>query len=709
MFWQLSSHLSSLGSALEFSSPLGLARWFVLAGVPVGIIALYFLKLKRRPVLVPSTLLWRKSIEDLHVNSLFQRLRRNLLLFLQLLVVALAMLALAGLRTKGNGGQGQRYVIMIDNSASMSATDVPPTRLEAAKKKALKVVEAMQSGDLAMVISFGETARVVSSYTGDKRLLAQRIESIPVGQSTTSLREALQVAAGLANPSKQIGEGVVATSSPATPKLFIYTDGGFADVEGFSLGNLEPEVVVIGPPPPPYTPPAEATAPKDTTARAGNPSDNVAIVALQARVNDEKPELYLLFGRVHNFRTEAVKTEAQLVRHAADRPASEGTLIDAIALELPPQSDQSFKFDIPDTGLAELEVRLAVEDALALDNRAFAIVGNARKAQVLAITAGNRYLLDAMHTPTASSIADVRVVTPEEAKGEALSSEIRGGRFDLVIYDGVRPTDAPEANALYFGALPPGSAYSNAKPVEQPVILDWDIAHPLMQYVRDLSLVFVAKSNALELPPGATPLIESNRGPLAFTVPREGFTDTVVLFPLLVGTTPNTTWFRYISFPLFLYNSMQILGNVREGTGDQVKTPGRPVILRAETLGKEIQVTTPSGTTTERLVRTAQGTYVFNQATTTGLYHARWEPAGMLPFAVNLFDFRESNLATRGLVPAGAPESQAESYKIKIGYNAVAGTVATITMKQDWWKSFACAAIGVLLLEWYIYNKRVYI
>ena len=711
MFWNFLNRMGSLGTALEFSSPLGLAWWFVLAGVPVGIIALYFLKLKRRPVHVPSTLLWRKSIEDLHVNSLFQRLRRNLLLFLQLLAVAMVMLALGGLRTKGTGGQGQRYVLMLDNSASMSATDVPPTRLQAAKQKAVKVVEAMESGDLAMVISFGETARVVSSYTGDKRLLVQRIESIPAGQSTTSLREALQVAAGLANPSKQIGEGVVATSAPATPKLLIYTDGGFADVEGFSLGNLEPEVVVIGPLPPPYTPPTESTktAAEGAKARVGNPSDNVAIVALQARVSDEKPDLYQLFGRVHNFRAEAVKTEAQLLRHAADQPSGEGALIDVIALELPPQSDQSFKFDIPDTGLAELEVRLTVQDALAVDNRAFAIVGNARKAQVLAITAGNRYLLDAFNTPTATSIADIRVATPEEAKGLALSSEIRGGRFDLVVYDGVRPTAAPEANALYFGALPPGPAYASAKTVEGPVILDWNIAHPLMQYIRDLSLVFVAKSNALELPPRATSLIESNQGPLAFTVPREGFTDTVVLFPLLDGTTPNTTWFRYISFPLFLYNSIQALGNVREGTSEEVKTPGRPLILRAETLGKDIQVTAPGGTFTERLARTPQGTFVFNQATTTGLYQARWEPDGRLPFAVNLFDFRESNLAPRGLVPAGAPESQAESYKIKIGYNPVAGSVTTTNMKHDWWKSFACVALGVLLLEWYIYNKRVYI
>ena len=78
-FW---NRLSGFGSPIEFSSPLGLPAWFVLAGVPVGIIALYFLKLRRRPVRVPSTILWRRSLEDLHVNSLFQRLRRNLLLVL---------------------------------------------------------------------------------------------------------------------------------------------------------------------------------------------------------------------------------------------------------------------------------------------------------------------------------------------------------------------------------------------------------------------------------------------------------------------------------------------------------------------------------------------------------------------------------------------------------------------------------------------------
>ena len=65
-----------------------------MGAVPPLIIALYFLKLKRIPLEVPSTYLWHRAIEDFHVNSLWQRLRTSLLLFLQLLLVMLIALAL---------------------------------------------------------------------------------------------------------------------------------------------------------------------------------------------------------------------------------------------------------------------------------------------------------------------------------------------------------------------------------------------------------------------------------------------------------------------------------------------------------------------------------------------------------------------------------------------------------------------------------------
>src|SRR4029453_18038048 len=124
----------------------------------------------------------------------------------------------------------------------------------------------------------------------------------------TSLREALQVAAGLANPSKQIGEGIVA-SKVVTPKLLIYTDGGFADVEGFSLGNLEPEVIVIGPPSPPLPPRPTSRDAKGDPPKGNPPPDTPAILALRPARNEERTDQFQIFGGVRNYRNEPVQTQ----------------------------------------------------------------------------------------------------------------------------------------------------------------------------------------------------------------------------------------------------------------------------------------------------------------------------------------------------------------------------------------------------------------
>ncbi|MFM7741382.1 MAG: BatA domain-containing protein, partial [Planctomycetota bacterium] len=68
-------------------------QWAILGLLPALLVALYFLKLRRQPLAVPSTYLWTKTLEDLHVNSLWQRLRQSLLLWLQLLLALLVILA----------------------------------------------------------------------------------------------------------------------------------------------------------------------------------------------------------------------------------------------------------------------------------------------------------------------------------------------------------------------------------------------------------------------------------------------------------------------------------------------------------------------------------------------------------------------------------------------------------------------------------------
>src|SRR5271170_6487976 len=88
---------------LSISYQLAVNPWLALVMLllPVLIVILYFLKLKRKAMQVPSTFLWKKSIEDVHVNTLFQWLRQNILLVLQILAVLFLIYSVLGIRVHG--------------------------------------------------------------------------------------------------------------------------------------------------------------------------------------------------------------------------------------------------------------------------------------------------------------------------------------------------------------------------------------------------------------------------------------------------------------------------------------------------------------------------------------------------------------------------------------------------------------------------------
>ena len=713
--------------SLQFESPIRPEAWAVLALVPLGILLLYFLKLRRRAVQVPSTLLWRKSLEDLQVNSPFQRLRRNLLLLLQLLAVGLVMLALLGPKTQGLGRQGKRLVLAIDESASMAATDVEPSRIEQALRKARTVIEEMKAEDLAMIIAFSNSARVVTNYTQDRDLLLDRLRSIKPTDHSTSLREALPLVAGLANPQKYLepGEGAVAAAF-VPPKLFIFTDGGFADVEGFSLGTIEPEVIPIGPPiewsPQQGLPVAAANLGAESTQEpasgpastvfSGPASDNLALLSLSTAREENRPDQLQVFGRVRNHRGEPVSSRVILYRHDPAMPGEPGNLIDAVALEIPARSDQAFQFELKaDAPSGEFFVRLEEPDAMPLDNQAFVVATVPRRTRVLVVSSGNRFLTDTLTTPSSVQIAELTSIRPEQLDLPEQQRALQDGSYDLVIFEGVSPKVQPESSCLYLGALPPDLPADQGREVASPVIIDWDLSHPILQYVRDLGTVAVQKGFILEPPAGARQLIESDQGVLGYARSRGSYLDVVLGFTLLDGQKFNTNWPLKSGFPLFVYNCLKVLGNALDaGSSDRdLFSTDQPVTLRIETPADQIEVLGPDGRLVETCRRTSQGTFIVSQARKTGIYRARWgtgtdESTG---FAVNLFNERESNLAPRGQVPPGLTDSQADAFRIKIGSTPVQSMRVDAPVTREWWWYLALAALGIVLFEWWVYNRRL--
>src|SRR5262245_58771553 len=224
---------------VTFALPLGLVL-IVLLVVP-AIILLYFLKLKRKPLEVPSTFLWRKSIEDLHVNSLFQWLRRNLLLFLQLLAALGLVFALMGFRFHANTTRGKHYILLIDNSASMAASDVAPSRLEWAKAQALKEIDAAADDDYGMVIAFNSKATTLQGYTNNRAKLRQAVESITQTHRPTRLEEAITLADSLANPVRSTEDAAVRPDKEDGPgRTYVLPQGTAAEVHLFSDGGFPP-------------------------------------------------------------------------------------------------------------------------------------------------------------------------------------------------------------------------------------------------------------------------------------------------------------------------------------------------------------------------------------------------------------------------------------------------------------------------------------
>jgi hypothetical protein len=649
-------------------------QWAVLALIPPAIIALYFLKLRRDPVDVPSTYLWRRSFEELNANSLWQKLRRNLLLWLQLLAVLLAALALLRPGWKGSQLAGNRFIILIDHSASMSATDMEPSRLEVAKSRARDVIEQMPAGSSAMLISFSDQARVVQEFTDNRRLLRQRLASIKPTERSTSLAEALKLAAGLAHPGRSESddpEASVTTAMPVT--LYIFSDGRLSHVDDFSLGNLEPIYVPLGRP--------------DT--------GNLAITALSVRRSASGPARLLVFVRAANISPSPAKARLELSR--------DGSLLDAAELQFAPDAAESVVFELADDEPRALTLTLAATDALAGDNVAHVAVNASRHGKVLLVTPGNPPLAWALETSQASGLVDMETVNPTRLATEAYRHSADAGDYDLIVFDRCRPESMPQANTLWIGQIPPHSRWENgesAKRVSAPQILDTEHTHPLMQSVQ-LDNVLIGESLIVKPPAGGRVLVDSTAGALMAIAPRGPFLDLVLGFEIVhsspEGDSFNTNWpLGKLSYPTFFLNVLSRMGGSVHGDTSSPLRPGQPAVLRGADEGSRVKVTRPAGQN-ELLQAGRGGTVTFHATDASGIYEVTHEDRRVERFAVSLLDPRESDLRTD---PQGS---------VRIGYVDIAGQANWEPARREAWRGLLLLALAVLMVEWYIYNRRVWI
>jgi len=638
---------------MSFLTPLSL----LFAALAIPILLLYVLKLRRRDVLVSSTLLWQRLLRDREANAPWQRLRRNLLLLLQLLILALMALALARPFVPTPTLVTGSVVVLLDASASMQARDVDgiaPTRFDASLQAAREIVAGLGTGDVATVIAVGPQPRVLASATDDRALLRRALEGAAPTNGSADWEAAFALAA--AN-----------LAAAPEAQAIVISDGALPE----PLPPLPGQLRFVG---------------------VGGGNHNLAIAALATR---EGPTGHQAFLRVVNYND----AEAEpLVELSAD-----GVLFDARRLRVPPHTGADLTFaDLP-YDLQILQARLILRDAgvwadgegdaLPLDDTAWAIRAPAASGRVLLVSDGNLFLEQAL-----AALPEVDLVRLSPGSPIPPPWGRTEGGYDLYVYDGLVTGTLPPGNLWLIGplsSLPPGEGPGESEAIIEvgdvftaTTITRVAADDPLLHYVN-LGAVHVLQARAIEPPSDARVLVEAEGGPLLFVAERPERRLAVLTFDLHDSDLP-----LQVAFPVLTANLVDWLLPGGAPALPELIRPGDPIPIQPDPEAAEIRVTAPDGA--RHTLPAGETLPVFVATDQLGVYWIEhFDRSDRLlrsaAFAVNLFDPAESDIAPRDV--------------LQVGQTELSPTARQEQGRREFWPWLAAAALGVLVVEWWTYQR----
>lgn len=577
---------------MSFLTPL-----FLLLGLlAVPIILLYMLRLRRREVLVSSTMLWQKLLRDREANAPWQKLRRNLLLILQLLILAALVLALARPFLPVPSIVSGSVVVLLDGSASMQASDVEPTRFEAAKAEVAQLINDLSGSSQMTIIKVGQTPSVLVAATGDRTMLRRALATAQADPAPADWQAAFALATGAAQGFREA-------------RIVLISDGGLP-------GDLPPL-------------PAESIY-----IPIGESGENLAITALATRDTDAGPQLFA-----------SVANEGLLDREALLSLTLDGILFDSRRIIVPAGSNANVTWELP-AGTATIEARLSEHegDNLPLDDTAWAVHEGGVSNRTLLVTEGNLFL------------EQVYGVLPGvEAFKAAPGSDLSDGEFDLYVFDSTPlPESLPAADMLIINPQPgPLATSSGGDLLTVSGTFSNTVAirladSPLLQFV-DWRNVHIRQAQAVSAP-WAQRLVEAEGGPLIMTGERSGHRIAIFTFDLRDSDLP-----LQIAFPILMANITSWLNPGRAFDTPTGLQPGVPVTIVPGASTTAVSVQKPDGTTWRADV--GEEALIFSETDQLGLYAVNLQddggarPAGS--FAVNLFSPAESSIQPAAAVSIG--------------------------------------------------------
>ncbi|MBN1314059.1 MAG: VWA domain-containing protein [Anaerolineales bacterium] len=627
---------------MSFLAPSFLA----LLALAIPILLLWMLKLRRREVTVSSTMLWNRLIRDREANAPWQKIRRNLLLFLQLIILLALAVALARPYLSVPSAAGKTIVLLLDASASMNAVDVEPSRFEVARRAADQVVDNLSSDGVMTVIAVGYQPRILASAANDKSILRQAIAAAQPEQAPADWPAALALAAGA------VRGAAGASDSNNASAIIIISDGvGLSGAVGLPSLPGKVQYIPIG--------------------QEGG-AQNLAITALALRQDTRGPSLFINIDNTgpRTFSSPDSPLEPLISIYL------DGELVDSRRIDAPSGKSLPLIFSDLDPNASVVEARLQVNDGLALDNTAWALVRTRERKRVLVVSEGNLFLERAIASMPG---VDAFQIGPTDS----LPAEA----FDLYVLDGSMPETAPAAPLLVLNP-PPGNPLLSVTGTFSDTRITYVSDDSLLSHV-DLSQVQIMEAQSINQPswPRFKELVRARGGSLLFTGEPQGWRVAVLTFDLHKSDLP-----LQVAFPVLISNLVEWL------------TPGLPFDVAdkfqpgdALTLypgdAQTMHIIQPDGAEVDILSTSPEGEshLIYAGAEQLGLYQVMIDGELAGQFAVNLFDPAESAISRQETLTIGPAEIAPEQEQ-DLG-------------QKELWPWLAGLALLVILIEWWVYHR----
>ncbi|MYI95231.1 VWA domain-containing protein, partial [Candidatus Poribacteria bacterium] len=517
---------------MNFLSPASL----FLFGLAIPIIALYILKLRRRREPVSTLMFWEQLFKERQTTSLFQRLKHLLSLLLQLLFLALLVLAVARPQFAFITKSARQLILIVDRSASMNAVlnfdpESPETesRLDSAKETALQIVQGLRFMDEMSVISCHTRPIIHTPFTRHQKTIREAIESIEPTDIKTDLKPAIDLALA------------VAQTKP-NPEIIILSDfqkiseETLADFQNIQSENANPD----------DDNQEQKRNIKLHLLQIGEENDNVGITQFRVRKSIVNAFDYETLLSVINTSDEEKKCSVELYFNES--------LFDVRPYTLSPGEIKTEIFSNFTFEGGELKAVLDIEDALKTDNVAYATLPIRESITVLLVTEENPFLRNAL---AVDEKINLTVATPTEYEANTQD-------FEVVIFDRYSPTSLGDGNFMFI--YPPNSdtppnigtddsvaTWKIGEEIETPIITEWERTHPILQHVQ-LENVLIGKAYAVTPPPTSKILVRSFEAPVVFVdvTPKrkivfaainilESDLPLRIAFPVIMANT--ITWF----------------------------------------------------------------------------------------------------------------------------------------------------------------------